>query len=285
MLGKLFKHDMRALAKSLAWVQLGVIGLSVLATMVTAIEIRIGRASYESAMSNPALFAVFSMMQILTVLGIGASFLLVLFFICRHFYRNLFCDEGYLTHTLPVSPASLLWSKVLAGFVWELISFFVVLLSVLFFLTCGTSPDTLFNPEPYRVIGEILSLEFPQEAWRLVAPFVLYALFAVLSALLQLYLALTIGCAIGRRHRVAIAIGFYIVIAFVIGIVNAVFSIPVLIANVFSFSLYPQAAAMETALVNSFSGALWWQTAIYAAFATVFFLTAEYLMRKKLNLQ
>lgn len=285
MLGKLFKHDMRALAKSLAWVQLGVVGLAVLATMVTAIEIRVGRTSYESAMSNPTLFAVFGMMQVLTILGIGASFLFVLFFICRHFYRNLFCDEGYLTHTLPVSPASLLWSKVLAGFVWELISFFVVMLSILFFLTCGTSPDTLFNPEPYRVIGELLSLEFPQEAWRLVAPFVLYVLFAVLSALLQLYLALTIGCAIGRKHRVAIAVGFYVIIAFVMGIINAVFSLPVLIANVFSYTLYPQTAAMETALINSFSGALWWQTAIYAAFATVFFLTAEYLMRKKLNLQ
>lgn len=39
--------------------------------------------------------------------------------------KNLFSDEGYLTHTLPVKPSQLLWSKVFVIWTWSVIDFYL----------------------------------------------------------------------------------------------------------------------------------------------------------------
>lgn len=95
MLGKLFKHDMRALSKTLLYVLLAVIALSLLATTTTAVELRLSANSRAMSSESAApIYAMFSTMQVLTVIAIAASGLLVLFFICHYYYRNMFCDEG-----------------------------------------------------------------------------------------------------------------------------------------------------------------------------------------------
>lgn len=54
--------------------------------------------------------------------------------------KNLFSDEGYLTHTLPVKPSQLLWSKVFVIWTWSVIDFICVVISV---FTLITYKDTL----------------------------------------------------------------------------------------------------------------------------------------------
>ena len=51
-----------------------------------------------------------------------------------------FSDEGYLTHTLPVKPSQLLWSKVFVIWTWSVIDFICVVISV---FTLITYKDTL----------------------------------------------------------------------------------------------------------------------------------------------
>ena len=52
MLGKLFRHDMRALSKTLRWVVLGVVALALLASLVTAIELRMSVNNYADFLQN-----------------------------------------------------------------------------------------------------------------------------------------------------------------------------------------------------------------------------------------
>lgn len=288
MLGKLFRHDMRALSKTLRWVVLGVVALALLASLVTAIELRMSVNNYADFLQNTQLYAMFGMTQMLTVIGVAASGLLALFFICRHFYRNLFCDEGYLTHTLPVSPAALLGSKLLAGQVWMLLSSLSIVLALALFLLLGTSAETLFNTELFREMFRVLTAEpLPKGVGGLLLQLLLYALAASVAGMLQLYMALTIGCAIGRKHRVAIAVCVYIGLAFAVSMLSAAFSLPVLISQLFAGmadgNMGPELT--EQLVLSTFGRALWVQIGVYAALAAGYFFLAEHLMRRKLNLQ
>ena len=69
--------------------------------------------------------------SVTTMYGIAAGlyiFVYVLFifaivvatyvYLAIRFQKNLFSDEGYLTHTLPVSPTKLIWSKMLVAWAW-----------------------------------------------------------------------------------------------------------------------------------------------------------------------
>ena len=67
---------------------------------------------------------VLMMFYVMTITCI--SFVLTLYVAVR-FYRNLYTDQGYLMHTLPVTPRQLLVSKLLVSTVW----LFIVTLLVL----------------------------------------------------------------------------------------------------------------------------------------------------------
>ena len=51
--------------------------------------------------------------------------------VIQRFFRGLLGDEGYLMHTLPVSPWQLIGSKLLCAVVTTLLSIVVAILSIL----------------------------------------------------------------------------------------------------------------------------------------------------------
>ena len=53
--------------------------------------------------------------------------MVVSIYIAVRFYKNLYTDEGYLMHTLPVTPRQLLVSKLTVGSLW---SFLVTILTL-----------------------------------------------------------------------------------------------------------------------------------------------------------
>ena len=57
--------------------------------------------------------------------------------IIQRFTRNLLGREGYLMHTLPVTPAQLILSKLISSMVWLLCSILVIALSLGVFFLCG----------------------------------------------------------------------------------------------------------------------------------------------------
>lgn len=57
--------------------------------------------------------------------------------IIQRFTRNLLGREGYLMHTLPVTPAQLILSKLISSMVWLLCSILVIALSLFVFFLFG----------------------------------------------------------------------------------------------------------------------------------------------------
>ncbi len=62
-----------------------------------------------------ALLVIFYVMMVIVV-GVISSFYFIYWF-----YKNLFTDEGYLMHTLPVKPWQLVASKLTGLFFWQVI--------------------------------------------------------------------------------------------------------------------------------------------------------------------
>lgn len=169
-----------------------------------------------------------------------------------------------------------------------LLSSLSIVLALALFLLLGTSAETLFNTELFREMFRALTAEpLPKGVGGLLLQLLLYALAASVAGMLQLYMALTIGCAIGRKHRVAIAVCVYIGLAFAVSMLSAAFSLPVLISQLFAGmadgNMGPELT--EQLVLSTFGRALWVQIGVYAALAAGYFFLAEHLMRRKLNLQ
>lgn len=130
MLGKLIKYE---------WKRTGKVGglMAILCAIVTLL----GWLSFKSPMWRSVFddsYYRFHPMDILSVMTlfmwilllIGLSYGMIIY-LGVHFYRTMYTDQGYLTHTLPVKKNQLLISKILVGGLWELIITVLVILSVM----------------------------------------------------------------------------------------------------------------------------------------------------------
>lgn len=109
MFSKLVKHEFRATARIIPFVYLVTIFLA-LVHVVTA-KLNLGAVSKISLV----------LMVMMCFAQVAIAFVLVIW----RYYKNLYSSEGYLTHTLPVHPSQLLWSKLLVGFIWTALSYLV----------------------------------------------------------------------------------------------------------------------------------------------------------------
>ena len=67
---------------------------------------------------------------IVYVFGIMAVLLMTMLYLAMHIQKSFFSDEGYLTHTLPVSPTQLLLSKMFIYWIWTILDIIFVVISI-----------------------------------------------------------------------------------------------------------------------------------------------------------
>lgn len=54
----------------------------------------------------------FTAAMVFYVLGVFALFVVSYVYMCVHFYKTMYSDQGYLTHTLPVGQMSIFYIKI-----------------------------------------------------------------------------------------------------------------------------------------------------------------------------
>lgn len=107
MLGKLFRYDSKVQIKFLA-------GCSLVALLFSLVSI----ALYGLCKLFSGLIVLQILGSLAKVLCIAAAVMLIVgnfIYAVLYFRRNLFRDEGYLMHTLPVTGTQLFFSKLLTG--------------------------------------------------------------------------------------------------------------------------------------------------------------------------
>ena len=274
MLKKLIKHEWRATWK----VPTALIGLNLFCAVAAGVTFAL--PIWESEWIGLPISGMMVIMLFYFAM-IGSSLGISIYMAVRY-YKNMFTDEGYLTHTLPVTARQLLLTKVINMSVWSLLSMAAVLLGIFIFIVMMIgflAPDGMTLA---MAAGEVIAtLDEPaMRGWQLCAVIILLFLFiSAFSGALMVIGSVNIGQLV-RKHRILGAVGAYFGIYTVVQIIATIVMFPMMIGFAFT------ADNMETVSIfdiyNPMYGSM---AAVFLAVSIALYFISEYLLRKKLELE
>lgn len=277
MLKKLFRHEWKD-----CWKTVGIINLIVLVFSFCG-TLFFNKNMFEMAENNEYVAIALVLYIVLYFTAIMALALSTSFYFYYRFYKNMYTDEGYLMHTLPVNPHQLIWSKSFVALIWQMISSLVMAFSLINFFDCIMRMDTVFYEQSLWVeIFKGIQWFFANEMKAYMIPlaiiFILCMLIAPFFSIFMGYTAISLGqCT--KKHKIMAAVGIY-------------FGLMTLIQTVSSFASVPLGFFIESINVNSQQDMIMYMTLMFAimvliiagATALLYFLTYN-VMKNKLNLE
>lgn len=269
MVSKLFKHEFAALGRVLLPVEGIVLGVAVLCRVLQLFEW--DNVVYDILFGSSIFFLVVAnLVGIFMTIGMGVV----------RFYKNLFTAEGYLSFTLPITPAQHIFVKLTANFLFQIISVAVCLLSV-GIATAGEVLVELFNAFQYlgdRVV-EVAGIHF----YVYLLEFLLLIILSSIGTTLLYYMCIAIG-QLARKNRVLTAIGVYFGVYSLTQIISTVGSV---LIEVFHEDVPFETVMnwMEQHLFTFIHLVLCGFVILSLMIAGVYFLITHTIIRKKLNLE
>lgn len=269
MVKKLLKHELLAMGRVVVLVQ------AIL--LVAAVFMRILLCFEEDQIvyNTVAFFA-----WLLYALAVVACLLVPFIMGVLRYYRNLFTAEGYLTFTLPVTPAQHILVKVLSSLIWSAASVVTALLSF-GIVTFGDVFREVMLAMAY------LTKDFSADLWWNVIGWVL-ELIVLLSltyvAELLLYNACISVGQLARKNRILTAVGvyfgYYVVTQILETVLVVVFE---LIQDRLPIERWLEAMSKHLYLTIHLS--MCGLIVLTALFAGLYFLVSHGIIRKRLNLE
>ncbi len=266
MLRKLLKYDLNSMGKTLFPAYGVVMLLSLLLRGVSTLR---------------SHFSVFHYVEvplcILTIIGLVALFFLTFAESIKRFYQNLIKDNGYLTHTLPVTKHRIIQAKLLSSLIYLVLSIAVIVLSVVlaFYQSSWDSLLVKFQEEMSMTFGISFGLCLLFLA--------LYMVLSYISQLCMIYLAVAIGQMQNTNKLLFSLVSWFVL--------YVIYEILALITLGITFLFRPDVFAVlnESVPGPSFAssmGFIFFVSAILLAFfATVSYLLTTKIFTKKLNLE
>ena len=295
MLGKLIKHDFRSLSRVLLPAQLAILGATILATVGFAVNLKMDYSEVQVNGLLSLLRIITGLLSGIMIVAIIAASILMAFIVFQRFYKNLISDEGYLTFTLPVTTANILWSKLITAMIWTLISGAVIFVCLNIFVLFGTGNDEFVNLEVYQAIGKGLHAINTTIVARVIWPILEIILFTIIAAannILQIYLALIIGGVVSHKHKVMAGIGFYFAINIAVSIMMSVIQFFLSGTMLRAFDnlngiQWENKNALEiyNHLFSTVQPYFWLSLGLTLALTGGYFLLSHYLLKNKLNLE
>lgn len=202
MLGKLFKHEMKACARLLLPLYL------VLAVFTIMDRIVINLNIFKGVLQ--LIPGTITFLYILSILAISVvSFVIIIL----RFYRNLMTDEGYLMFTLPVKTHELIDSKLLVSVIWTVASVAGVVLSIFAVLVNNSRMHEL-QEGIQQMLSELHS-DIGNYTALFIAEFAILFIISLFSNILEIYVSIAIG-QLFHEHKIIGSFGAYIVINIVL---------------------------------------------------------------------
>ncbi len=284
MLGKLIKYEWKRSYKVC-----GALLLFVLA--VTLVEIFSFWVLFQGDLDNPASsFATY--LEMVTVFGVLLYFLIlagiafgIVIYIGVLFYRTMFTEEGYLTHTLPVKAWQLLVSKLTVGSLWYLVSMAVIVLSIVGFgfsmVLLGVQAMDVENSwelfqEGWKDVWELLSGILGKVSLLDVLIFIVANIIACVSMMMRIFGAVTLA-QLSSKYRAVLAIVYYFAITLAASLLRSVLSFP------FSSMMYADFQA--EGLVELLTPSQIFNLVFEGVIAAVLYALSHYIVSRKLSLE
>lgn len=221
-----------------------------------------------------------------------APAIVLLIYTALRFYRNLFTDEGYLMHTLPVKKWELITAKGLVAVIWNVITTITTLLAV-FLVVLLISMSSRYGGVTWADITEsfaqffheaipIVKEMFRMPVWMVALLFLGNFIVGAFYNTLLLYASVSIGH-LWKKHPMAGTvlsyIGFYLAISFLTSAFS-INSLNLTMGNIFFASDSTVYAAMGDYILSVLGDSY----LVSAIGILVFYSITEWIMSHKLNL-
>lgn len=216
MLRKLLKYDFKANLFYFLLMYGVLMGIAVLAR----VSIAMADSRYLGFVNEYTLtLMTVAGSAVLYLLACGAVMILTLLLVAMRFYKNLMGPEGYLSFTLPVSEGAHLASKMLSGVIFLLLSSFMIFVSASV-ATAGLEIWDGFTLSFFRSVIHALRMDHPL----VVILYLLESFATVLEVVAVIYVSVCVG-QLAAKHRVLGAIGIFLAIYLVLGMVTTLGSV------------------------------------------------------------
>lgn len=278
MLGKLFKYEFKNTSK----LMLTVYGIFIISTIISTIGLSTNVLQTDIDRLPLIFQLMFFAVMMLYILSMFALFLVTFVYLCIHFYKTMYSDQGYLTHTLPVKPVALFNVKLTTAWVWMMGSMILFILSIfimMFGATQGELIDIVLN-SPIPQILEQFELVFGMKFLTFVFLMFVMMAFSCVSYLLMVYASISIG-QLFNQHKIVMAVVAGIVIYVLEQIAN---SIILLLAGNSYFNTYVYEGFNVTVSDIMFSTPVVASMIVSLLFAIAFYVTCVVIQKKHLNL-
>lgn len=221
MLGKLIKHEWKATWKYLFLANGGLLLLSLLGRLGVA-WITGNNAEAEPWVSS--LAGIYLSAYVFSIIGV---FFVTHIVLIVRYYKNFYTDEGYLMHTLPVTPAAKLFSKFLVNFIWSILNIISIILSVfiLFFKDVELEDFMEGFREGLDIAGEFLNAP----SWQIITFFLILGVAALIQSIMKYYFCISAGACF--RHKIIGAILTYGILYMFSQMISVIFLVFTVQAN------------------------------------------------------
>lgn len=211
MLGKLLKYEFRATGRVFLPMYALLLVMSAVARLLYGAQMNDARGTLLSILTVVVTVAMIGLLVAVAVV--------TLLLICRRFWNNLLGREGYLMNVLPVSSAEHVWAKLLAAAVWTIASAVACCAALSIMLSSFMQQGTFRElREGLGRLREMLDdVGIAGQARLLLAQVILFILLELLTYVLKIYAAMSVG-QLANKHRIWASVGAY----FGIGIVESI---------------------------------------------------------------
>lgn len=262
MLGKLLKYEWKATAKIFVPLYIASFIITVLTRIFTSLP-----------MFKSGVLSLFSNMFTLFFIFMSIALFVVAFVaVIYRFYKNMLTDEGYLMHTLPVTPAQHILAKGIVSFCWVALSFIVFFLSLFILLITPEGWNHLvevFRELPVLILNYNM-LPLPA----LIIEFIFILIASLIYYILFVYASFAIGQLFTNRKLIG---------AFAAAIILNV------VSQVISFAAFIPFINTQINGVNDVYRAvqpiMLMSMALVIIQSVAYFIITRYVLKKKLNLQ
>lgn len=285
MLGKLMKYEWRGLRLPLL-IMLGILGGTTLLTCIIIFTINPKMDNVAAGFTTMSL-VLCVLLYYFGIIGCSVGTMLI---IAIRFYKTTYTDQGYLTHTLPVTPATLLAAKTitsvlcyLAMLAWVFATIMIILGAIYLHVSNISGYDKVYID---RMVGEALSdisMSFKEEYGISLGGFItFYVVFMIIACISAIMIVL--GCvSLGQlytKHRIIGAIIAYFAIISVQQVVSYIAMLPTYSKMLRAEALSETIPMFEIISPTMIISLLW-----AVAVSIIMHIVNLHMMTKRLNLE
>ena len=275
MLGKLIKYDIKSMNRFLIVIH----AFLLILTLLIRIFVSGPLFSNESYLDTPQFGCAVGILIALYIILMVAAYFATYLIVAIRFYKHLFSDQGYLTHTLPVTKGQHLLAKTISGSLWGIIDMLLIFLS-LFIIFATPEVVQIFreNAAELRTALGFTGANGNISLGMVLAALALFTLLGIISSVIMLYASVAIG-QMASGHRVLGAVVSYFVMTTLLSIVTTIVMTG---TGLFTPIIYDY----ESFNVVTYTADCFKLTGILSVIVSVIlYLITYWIMEKKVNLE